>query len=111
MKGGLRRWGMGGFAPNDHNGNAGALEGFRRFPGQFLLGEVENRTIRQPFCVAFAALSHRDDVLGEDCTASGGILFRCPRSLALLHSTPSIVERILQDTNLVRMKNVRRKLL
>ena len=71
-------------ATNDHNGNAGALEGFRRFPGQFLLGEVENR---------------------------GGILFRCPRSLALLHSTPSVVERILQATNLVRMENVRRKLL
>ena len=62
-------------AANDHNGNAGALEGFRRFPGQFLLGEVENR---------------------------GGILFRCPWSLALLHSTPSVVERILQPSRTYR---------
>ena len=47
------------------------LVGFGRCAAQFLLRKVKNRTVGEPFRVAFAALSHCDDVLGENCTASG----------------------------------------
>ena len=39
--------------------------------GQFLLRKVKNRAVGEPFSVAFAALSHCDNVLDEDCAASG----------------------------------------
>lgn len=69
--------------------------GFWWRAGQFLLREVEHRTVGQPFGVAFAAVSHRDDVPREDCTASGGVLFECPRGVAGLYSPPSIFESVL----------------
>jgi len=47
------------------------LDCFGRCALQFLLRKVKNRTVGQPSGVAFAALGHRDDILGEDAAASG----------------------------------------
>ena len=64
------------------------LDGFGRCAGQFLLRKVKNRTVGEPFSVAFAALSHRDDVLGEGFPSSGQIVGGCPPSLALRQGQP-----------------------
>ena len=71
--------------------------------------DIKKRAVRKPLWVTFTALSHLDDVSGEDCTGSGRIVFGCPRSLAVLKPSPSILKRILQDTDLVRTKFVWRK--
>jgi hypothetical protein len=74
------------------------------------LRQIKKRTVSQPFAIAFPALSHCNDVLGEDCARSGRIIIGHLRSLALLDPFPSIVQRVLQDTDLVRTECVRRKL-
>jgi hypothetical protein len=44
---------------------------FRAVCGSIFVAKVKNRAVGEPFSVAFAALSHCDDVLGEDYAASG----------------------------------------
>jgi hypothetical protein len=87
-----------------------ASDGFRWSPCQFLSGQIENCTFGQLLRVAPAALSHCYDVFGEDCAASGRVIFGCPGSLALLDTVPRIFERVLQDADFVRTKVIRRKL-
>src|SRR6516225_7929739 len=76
----------------------------------FRCRDIKKRAVRKRLWVAFTALSHLDDVSGEDCTGSGRIGFGWRRSLAVLKPSPSILKRILQDTDLVRTKFVWRKM-
>ena len=46
---------------------------FGRGVGEFLLRKVQKRAVRQPPWVAFTALSHLDDVSGEDRAARGRV--------------------------------------